>query len=67
MPVKAKLRRYEKKLGRFEEQYEMDTEEFIQKFESGELGDDEEWFNWKFVYEAHQRLMERKKQLDKAV
>ncbi len=65
--VKAKLEKYGKKLKQFEEEHDMDTDVFIQKFESGELGDDEKWFDWKFAYEARQRLVERKKQLQKAV
>lgn len=31
---------------RFEETYHMSSDEFMQRFESGELGDDEQWFDW---------------------
>lgn len=65
--IKGKLEKYKEKLNSFEEKYDMDTKEFIQKFEAGELGDDEKWFDWKFAYKAHERLMKRKKQLEKAV
>jgi len=65
--VEAKLEKYRKKLNKYEEEHGMDSKEFIQKFKSGKLGDDEKWFEWKFAWEAHQRLMERKQQLEKAV
>lgn len=30
----------------FEERFRMSTEAFVEKFETGELGDDEVWFHW---------------------
>ena len=30
----------------FEERFHMNTEDFVNKFEAGELGDDEIWFDW---------------------
>ena len=30
----------------FEERFHMTTDEFTKKFEAGELGDDEAWFDW---------------------
>lgn len=65
--VESKIRKYKKKLDKYEKKHGMDSEEFIQKFESGELGDDEKWFEWKFAWEAYKRLMSREEQLDKAV
>lgn len=65
--TKAKLKKYRERLKRFEEEHGMDTEEFVRKFRAGELEDDEKWFEWKFAYEAHERLMERQRQLEEAV
>lgn len=65
--TEAKLNKYRDRLKQFEEEHGMDTEEFIKKFRAGELGDDEKWFEWKFAYEAHERLMERQRQLEEAV
>ncbi len=65
--VEAKLEKYEEKLDHFEEKHDMDTDEFIEKFEAGDLGDDEKWFEWKFAYKAHERLTERKKRLERAI
>ncbi len=31
---------------KFEKQYGVDSEEFMQKFDSGDLGDDQEYFDW---------------------
>ena len=31
---------------RFEDIHNMTSDVFLEKFESGELGDDEEWFDW---------------------
>lgn len=40
------LQRYRSKLERFEEEHGMSTETFQQRFQAGELGDDEEFFEW---------------------
>ncbi|MFB6209180.1 MAG: hypothetical protein ABEJ56_03505 [Candidatus Nanohaloarchaea archaeon] len=46
------LERFRKRLEEFEEEYDMSSEEFMEKFESGELGDDEDFFEWYAVYES---------------
>ncbi len=30
----------------FEQKYQMDSQQFLQQFEAGTLGDDEQWFDW---------------------
>ena len=42
----------------------MKSETFLNKFNTGKLGDDEEWFDWLFVYEAYNRIIEQKKIID---
>ncbi len=37
---------YDKRCRKFEKQYGMNSDEFIQKFESGLLGDDQDYFDW---------------------
>jgi hypothetical protein len=32
----------------------MSSEQFTDKFSTGELGDEVEWFEWEFVLDAHQ-------------
>jgi hypothetical protein len=43
----------------FEHQYGMDSEQFLCKFESGELGDEEHWFDWYAVVRG-KKLWEKK-------
>jgi hypothetical protein len=38
--------KFEKECKRFESQYGMDSESFLKKFDSGELGDELQWFDW---------------------
>ncbi len=44
----ARLRRdhFASQCQRFEESYEMVSDTFLAKFESGELGDEEDYFDW---------------------
>lgn len=64
--VERKIERYRERVNEFEEEFDMDSEEFLEMFESGELGDDQEWFEWKANYQALKRLKERKQKLEKA-
>lgn len=41
-----KLARFRDQLAVFEKQYGMTTEEFQSRFDSGELGDAPQWFDW---------------------
>lgn len=42
----ARFRKFAQECNVFEQEYGMDSQQFLQKFESGELGDDEQWFDW---------------------
>jgi hypothetical protein len=53
-------KRYEARLAAFELQHAMTSQMFADKFDKGELGDDEQWFEWEFVLEVYQ---ETKRQL----
>ncbi|KXB06181.1 hypothetical protein AKJ51_04070 [candidate division MSBL1 archaeon SCGC-AAA382A20] len=46
------VERFREGLKSFEEKYDMETEEFIEKFDSGDLDDREDFFEWKSLYEA---------------
>jgi hypothetical protein len=48
------LRQYQTRLTAFEKQHQMSSEQFTDKFGTGELGDDVEWFEWEFVLDAYQ-------------
>lgn len=40
-----------RELEKFETAYKMSSEQFYQKFEAGQLGDDEDFFEWSGLYE----------------
>ncbi len=59
--LKAKSKSYRKRLKIFEKKHKMKSEHFIKEFNAGKLGDDAEWFDWLFVYEAYNRVTEQEK------
>lgn len=52
---------YLKRLKKFEKKHKMKSAEFFKAFNAGKLGDDAEWFDWIFVYEAYSKIMAQKK------
>lgn len=46
------VERYRSKLERFEEEHGMSTEAFRERFERGELGDEEAFFEWLAISKA---------------
>jgi len=45
------------RLTAFERRYGMVSEDFAAKFDTGELGDDADWFEWQYVLDAcHETL-----------
>ncbi|MFB6245196.1 MAG: hypothetical protein ABEJ03_02510 [Candidatus Nanohaloarchaea archaeon] len=61
------LERFRGKLEEFEEEYGMDSEEFMERFESGELEDDEDFFGWYTVYRSVKHWEEKIGELRGAV
>ena len=59
--LKMSLEEYRKDLKTFERKYKMSSEEFIQKFESGDLGDDAKWFDFLFAYRAYEHVRKKLK------
>jgi hypothetical protein len=57
--VKAKI--LKSRVEDFEKRFNMKSEEFLEKFESGELGDDEEFFLWWCFLQALKGVEERMK------
>jgi hypothetical protein len=51
----------------FERKYGMKTEEFYEKFVSGALGDDMDFFEWKASKEIHDELKEEKRVLTEVI
>jgi hypothetical protein len=54
-------------LKKFETAYKMSSEQFYQKFEEGELGDDEDFFEWSGLYENVRLFKKRIEDLDPLV
>ena len=38
----------------------MKSAQFYEKYRTGKLGDDAEWFDWLFVYEAYNKIIKQK-------
>ncbi len=50
-------RQYLQRLAAFETKHQMNSEQFREKFKTGQLGDDSEWFDWEFVLDAYQETI----------
>lgn len=44
--LKSKIAVYSSRLKEYEKKHGMTTDKFLKKFETGELGDEEQWFEW---------------------
>ena len=53
-----------KELAQFESSYQMSPDEFFDRFEKGELGDKEDYFEWSAMYRMYRRSEERLKMLE---
>ena len=51
-------------LSQLEARYNVSSEEFFERFEKGELGDKEDYFEWSAIFQMHRRCMERLKMLE---
>ena len=50
--ARRRLAAYQESCETFEKRYGMSTQEFLEKFEAGVLGDQQEWFDWYAVAEG---------------
>lgn len=53
-----------KDLSQFEKKYGISSEKFFNRFEKGELGDDEDYFEWSAIFQTYKRATERLKMLE---
>jgi len=58
-PTKTAQFRLKKELSRFESTYQMSSEDFFDRFEKGELGDKEDYFEWSAMYQMYERSVDR--------
>ena len=54
--LKLGLGKWETKLKEYENSNGMSTETFVNKFNGGELGDEQKWFDWLFAYKAFNHI-----------
>jgi hypothetical protein len=64
---RLRLKRYEQDMCEFEQRYEMNSENFYQRFEAGELGDEIDFFEWSGLYELQQDILNKIHHLELAV
>lgn len=61
-----RLKQYESELAEFEEQYGMASDVMNEKFESGELGDAMDFFEWSGLYTLSLYLRRKIERIEKA-
>jgi hypothetical protein len=58
--LSVKAANYLKRLKGFERKYKMKSAKFSKEFDAGKLGDDADWFDWLFAYEAYNKIIKQK-------
>ena len=53
---RLRMARYLRDMADFEKRYGMESSTFYRRFETGELGDSADWFEWAGLYELKQDL-----------
>ncbi len=61
------LRQYDRDLQEFECRHGMKSPQFYHRFESGELGDAMDFFEWAGLYELYQEVRSKVEQLERAL
>ncbi len=65
--LRVKARILKSRIEDFEKRFNMKSEEFLEKFESGELSDDEEFFLWWSFLQALKGVEERMKVVESKI
>jgi len=58
------LRQYQARARSFEQHHRMTSADFRERFSAGDLGDNEEWFEWEFVLDAEREARRQLELLD---
>ena len=61
---RTRLQRYEQELGEFEQRYQVDSHDFYQRFQAGEMGDAMDYFEWAGLYELRQAVLDKIERLE---
>lgn len=64
---RKRMKGYERDLHEFEKEYELESEKFYQRFESGEMGDEMDYFEWAGLYELYQVLQRKVNKLETSI
>lgn len=51
------IKRYRSRLTDFETRFAMTSHDFDRRFNNGELGDDDAWFEWEYVLDAYRETV----------
>lgn len=62
-----RLQRYDRDIRAFETQYKMESDDFYERFETGELGDAADFFEWSGLLELRQEVRDTIRQAENAV
>jgi hypothetical protein len=65
--MKLSLKEYAKEIKDFEKKHKMKSERFVEKFNTGKLGDKGEWFDWLYVYKAYHHIQDRLNSIESIV
>lgn len=58
------IKRYRKRLDKFEEQFNLSSKEFLKQFRSGKLGDEPQWFEWEYFLEVYEDSLKQVNQIN---
>ena len=61
--LEAKIGLVKREIEEFERKYSMNSDEFLKKFESGELGDEQDFFEWWGLLKGLKKLEENIKKI----
>lgn len=64
--LRLRLERYARDLREFEQRYAMESAEFYRRFQTGELGDSMDFFEWAGLYELREDVLGKIDRLEKA-
>jgi len=64
---RRRLKQYEQDLKEFENNYDMESNTFYERFQAGKLGDAMDFFEWAGLYELRQDIVEKIHRLESAL
>lgn len=65
--LRAKLKMTREEIQSFEKKYAMSSDQFIEKFDNGELGDSQEFFEWWGLLKGIERLKKEIKDVERVL